>query len=177
MKKGNGESNRIVIRVAIVAAVLIVCLALLVISLIRIEYTDSGIMPVPASTLASRFHAALGASTPASEMRQMFKGDWFVFSFPYKGHHTALHWAAAEGKIDLLEFFLDETPFNVSSQPGPNQDTPIHSAIRGSQIEAVDLLLTRGADVHLTGSDQLPALELAIQLDREEIADLIRRRH
>ncbi|KAJ3112763.1 Palmitoyltransferase Hip14 [Physocladia obscura] len=60
---------------------------------------------------------------------------------------TAMHWAAINNQVAVLNILLDSTDNSVIDVTGGAlQSTPLHWAARAGQIHAATLLLSRGAD-------------------------------
>eukprot|EP00008_Paramoeba_atlantica_P015586 CAMPEP_0201475548 /NCGR_PEP_ID=MMETSP0151_2-20130828/956_1 /ASSEMBLY_ACC=CAM_ASM_000257 /TAXON_ID=200890 /ORGANISM="Paramoeba atlantica, Strain 621/1 / CCAP 1560/9" /LENGTH=185 /DNA_ID=CAMNT_0047855669 /DNA_START=120 /DNA_END=677 /DNA_ORIENTATION=+ len=72
---------------------------------------------------------------------------------------TALHFAAAHGRVELLRLLIDKTA-NISAQD-KDGNTPLHLAAGWGKIDAVIALLERNADPSIVNKEKLTAAELA----------------
>lgn len=80
--------------------------------------------------------------------------------------------AVKAGDRQTLQTLLEG--FDVDT-PGYNRNTPLHAAARRGQIETIDWLLQRGADVNARNQNGQTPLAVAVQWKREEAARLLRR--
>ena len=84
-----------------------------------------------------------------------------------------LYLAAGEGRLEVVRYLLDEgADVNAREQFG---DTALTEAVFNGQLAAVKELLLRGADVNAIG-DGGTALDIAINRNHSEIADLLKHR-
>jgi ankyrin repeat protein len=86
---------------------------------------------------------------------------------------TPLHFAAREGHLGLLDFFIDKrAQVNIKDASGA---TALHEAARAGNIEAMELLLSRGADPNAQDAKGNSALHLGIppESHREAIGLLL----
>ncbi len=60
---------------------------------------------------------------------------------------NSIHEAAENGDMEQLRHYLRQKP-SLMEVKGEGGRTPLQEAVCGSQMEAVNLLLSRGADVH-----------------------------
>ena len=73
------------------------------------------------------------------------------------GENSALHAAAYYGAVGCLGRFLDAWGNTACNLRNELSQTALHCAARGGQVEAIELLLTAGADVTaLDADDQTP---------------------
>ena len=78
-----------------------------------------------------------------------------------------IHLAACEGRIQFLRMFVSEFGANPNIRSRFSQSTPLHQAVSGLKVEAIEVLLEMGAhvDAKLSTSEesqQFTALELAM---------------
>ena len=78
-----------------------------------------------------------------------------------------IHLAACEGRIQFLRMFVSEFGANPNLRSRFSQSTPLHEAVSGLKVEAIEILLEMGAhvDAKLSFSEesqQFTALELAM---------------
>ena len=78
-----------------------------------------------------------------------------------------IHLAACEGRIQFLRMFVSEFGANPNIRSQVSQSTPLHQAVSGLKVEAIEVLLELGAivDAKLSISEesqQFTALELAV---------------
>lgn len=91
---------------------------------------------------------------------------------------TALHYAAASGSTAIIRRLLDEAAFIDAESP--NRTTPLMMAARGGHVEAVQLLISEGADLAQKNELGLTAADFARAQGHDELARqidaLLRRR-
>ncbi|GMK59316.1 hypothetical protein CspeluHIS016_0703310 [Cutaneotrichosporon spelunceum] len=83
---------------------------------------------------------------------------------------SALHDAASEGDTEALAKLLDDTNVNAKDEYG---FTMLHLAVDRGRVEAVKLLLDRGADKSILDPDGQTAHDLATVSGRDEIIPLL----
>jgi uncharacterized protein len=72
---------------------------------------------------------------------------------------TALHYAAAVGRNDIVQLLLDNSAYIDAESP--NKTTPIMMAARAGHILTVKLLLDEGADASLKTTEGRTAIDFA----------------
>lgn len=74
---------------------------------------------------------------------------------------TALHFAAASGRVDIIQFLLLQGAYtNAWDAKGR---TPLHKAAENGHATAVEALLAAGADASLrAGKDECSILDVAV---------------
>jgi ankyrin repeat protein len=93
-----------------------------------------------------------------------------------KNHRTALHWAAASGKADMVRLLASDdrgrlrTRLDVTNNRGR---TPLHLATNNHHVEIVKILLDGGADPRLANDGGWTALHIAAERGYEDIVDLL----
>ncbi|WP_341817238.1 ankyrin repeat domain-containing protein [Wolbachia endosymbiont (group A) of Agelastica alni] len=75
-------------------------------------------------------------------------------------NHTPLHYAAREGKLELIKFLLNKG-FSIEARD-KDDSTPLHYAARKGQLEAAKLLLDEGASIEAENKDGKTPLDIAI---------------
>jgi ankyrin repeat protein len=92
--------------------------------------------------------------------------------------HLALALAAQHGQVEVLRLLLDagEDPSRYNPEGHHSHCTPLHQAIWSNQMQAVELLVARGARLDLQDSIyQGTPLDWALYGERAEIAGFLRR--
>lgn len=84
---------------------------------------------------------------------------------------TALHYAAAIGDTKIMLLLIDKSA-NIDVE-SPNKTTPLMMAVRSGNTDAVQLLLSKGADIHRINGMGLTALDFAVQLEKREITEVL----
>jgi len=74
-------------------------------------------------------------------------------------HCTALHMAARRGNVEVAEALL-ECGAGIEFKDSAG-DTPLRRAVNCNQVDVARLLVSRGADVHSSGSRELTPLTAA----------------
>ncbi|MEC9081981.1 MAG: ankyrin repeat domain-containing protein [Verrucomicrobiota bacterium] len=94
-----------------------------------------------------------------------------------KGATLSVHLAARHGDIDALDDWLKRNRANVHVRVKKHRATPLHWAAEADQIEAVELLLNRGADKTVrTDGGWTPLHSAAAKGSTNVIALLLKRR-
>jgi ankyrin repeat protein len=87
---------------------------------------------------------------------------------------TALHSAAAAGRIDIARLLIDRgADVNASHQ---GQFTALHAAATTGQLELATLLLDRGAEINARSAMGKTALAYAVEAGQSEVAKLLESR-
>jgi ankyrin repeat protein len=87
---------------------------------------------------------------------------------------TALHYAAINGRVSLIQYLLDHHAYIDALSP--NGTTPLMLAARAGHIQAVKLLLDRGAEMSLKNAVGMTVIEFAESGNQSEIADGLKSR-
>lgn len=121
-----------------------------------------------------------------------FVGETAIMLAAYRGHlesvkllyrHAArldqpgwapIHYAAIEGKTEVLRFLLDQGA--MIDAPAPNGATALMLTARGGHIAALKLLLERGANPALRTDSGGSALDWAEAANHTEAANLLRQK-
>ncbi|NGX43091.1 MAG: hypothetical protein K940chlam7_01382 [Chlamydiae bacterium] len=111
-----------------------------------------------------------------------WKEDWIARCIDYKvaihecdlEGNTALHHAAKEGAVHLLQCLLSDIDVQATNHHG---ETPLHIAIQAGEAEAVGKLLDEGANVNsrvlYQGKIQVNALQLAVLRGETRCVDFL----
>ncbi|MCS6763005.1 MAG: ankyrin repeat domain-containing protein [Candidatus Protistobacter heckmanni] len=121
----------------------------------------------------------LEAQTPAGEtplMAAAWRGNLEVVKLLVDGKSaevskpgwTALHYAAAQGHIEIVRYLFEQSAYIDAASP--NGTTPLMMAARGGHIHVVKLLLDEGADLFLWNQRGLSAVDFAELGNQSEIA-------
>jgi len=84
---------------------------------------------------------------------------------------TALHYAAANGSEELIDFLLSESAYIDAESP--NKTTPLMMAVRFGKYNAANLLIEQGADIGLKNEQGLTALDFAMEIERSDLIELL----
>lgn len=79
---------------------------------------------------------------------------------------TALHLAAEGDGIECLQFFLDQELLKEFEPRTSHGWTPLHCAAWNDSHEAIELLISKGADVNALANDKSSPLHIAVREDR-----------
>lgn len=100
-----------------------------------------------------------------------FKQDSYAtYWVRYRGW-TALHIAALNGHIDVVEFLVAKGA-DVNAKNKSNA-TPLHFAALVGQKGVVEILLANGADIHAKDNNGKTPLDMAAQKDHKVVVDLL----
>jgi len=105
-------------------------------------------------------------------LRPVDKLPSFIYRFAYLARTTALHCAASQGKLTVVNFLLGRgAPIN--STANPKGMTPLHLAIVGDHLDIIARLLGAGADSLIKDKRGRTALALATKLRRDAVRTLL----
>ena len=105
-------------------------------------------------------------------MEALLAADASLLSHKARGiGHTAMHWAAAGGDKNLMQWLLSmKADVNCRNN---SEATPLHTAASSGQAYSVEWLLTRGADGSLVNDDGNTAADMAKKKNRPDLATTI----
>ena len=108
---------------------------------------------------------------------QRFVSEGISVDAKNRGDVTPLHEAAYSGHTQIIQWLLDNgatiNTRTVAERGYPGAETPLYMAVEMRQLEAVRLLLSRGADTNLKSSDGASALDTAAADGRLDIVTLL----
>ena len=84
---------------------------------------------------------------------------------------TALHYAASNGHVAVIEFLLDHSAYIDAESP--NGTTPLMMAAMYGSPESVKVLIQAGADLQIKNQLGMTALDFAVRGDRQNAKELI----
>jgi uncharacterized protein len=84
---------------------------------------------------------------------------------------TPLHYAATTGQLSVIDMLLEN--YAYIDAESPNGSTPLMMAAHYGSLEAVERLLTAGADPLLKNEKGLTAIDFAYGANRPEVAKII----
>ncbi|KIJ06606.1 hypothetical protein PAXINDRAFT_91740 [Paxillus involutus ATCC 200175] len=85
---------------------------------------------------------------------------------------TALHVASRHGHLEVVKTLLDY-PNTIINPDDQSLGTPLHSACLGGHISIVELLVQKGADVNMQGSNSCTPIHLACSGGHVSIVKLL----
>jgi len=88
----------------------------------------------------------------------------------YLNHKFPLHYASAEGNIEALEYLVSEFDINTRDKL---DSTPLHVAVINNQQEAIEFLVTQGANINALAYDDYSPLSLAIHQQNFDIINYL----
>ena len=89
------------------------------------------------------------------------------------GGAGAIHYAAQDGHLDVLDALLSENSVYVNAQTRTKAWAALHFAAHQGRLDAVQLLLKRGASVYLASAHGRTPLHLALQGDHRDVAQAL----
>ncbi|KFY88352.1 hypothetical protein V498_06811 [Pseudogymnoascus sp. VKM F-4517 (FW-2822)] len=81
------------------------------------------------------------------------------------GDFYPLHTSALEGHDALVRLLVTEEKYDINIRRVPDQQTPIHAAVRSNSATIINLLIDLGADVTAADQDKDTALHIAAAMD------------
>lgn len=87
---------------------------------------------------------------------------------------TPLHYAAAAGQVEIIEYLLDHAA--QIDAISPNRTTPLMMAVSSGRNKAVSVLIERGANLQARNDAGMTAYDFALHYEQKSIAkDLAKR--
>ncbi|XP_023390373.1 transient receptor potential cation channel subfamily A member 1 [Pteropus vampyrus] len=86
---------------------------------------------------------------------------------------SALHHAAEEGQVELMEMIVSDSPCEVLNVMDNYGNTPLHWAVVKNQAESVKFLLSKGANPNLQNNSMMAPLHLAVQGGHNEVVKVL----
>ncbi|XP_037659349.1 transient receptor potential cation channel subfamily A member 1 isoform X2 [Choloepus didactylus] len=86
---------------------------------------------------------------------------------------SALHHAAEEGQIEMMEMIINESSCEVLNEMDSYGNTPLHWATEKNQVESVKFLLSKGANPNLRNSHMMGPLHIAVQCMHHEVMKVL----
>ncbi|XP_066561064.1 death-associated protein kinase 1 [Amia ocellicauda] len=86
---------------------------------------------------------------------------------------TPIHFAAFGGNKGVLQYLLVKAPQAVNHRGLKNLSSPLHEAVSGKTVQAVEFLLSQGADCNLQNQDGNTPLHLAASQRSKCICSLL----
>lgn len=117
----------------------------------------NGMMPV---------HLAVNTRTAAVSMMKFLlglkRGKRVTVNKPAhdEDRHTALHYAARHGNLEMIELLL-KSGAKVSDLGGKDGESPLHTAAWWNMVAATKLLIDKGADINLADNNGCTPLHIA----------------
>jgi ankyrin repeat protein len=84
---------------------------------------------------------------------------------------TPLHYASRRGRVGVSRVLIDHGAVNARKF---NNWTPLHSSVYHGYLELTELLLERGANVHVLSDEGLTPYQLSLQRSHRKVAYLLR---
>jgi len=108
----------------------------------------------------------------AKAVKLLVKRGADIYSRNLEGF-TPLHLVSRNGYLDLVEFFVIECNFQNLDVPLPDGTTPLHLACMNQNKEVVELLVQKGANVHLSDKENKNSLHYAAKSAYSELIEFI----
>jgi len=84
---------------------------------------------------------------------------------------TQLHWAAGDGRIKDVKFFLEKgADINARDK---NSNTPLHKAVFSGHTKTAELLIAKGADINVRDNNGSTPLHTAAFRGHSKIVELL----
>jgi len=87
---------------------------------------------------------------------------------------SAVHYAAASGSVETLDFLLEHAAYIDSESP--NKTTPLMMALRFGKYDTAKALIDGGADVSLKNDAGMTAMNFAEESERKDLISLLKNR-
>jgi len=87
---------------------------------------------------------------------------------------TALHAAMFQDNMKIVELLID-AGLDVNAQGTYNKYTPLHDAVWANNLTAAKLLIKYGAKTNIKSRDGLTAYEKALDENKKELANYLKR--
>ncbi|MFZ6686338.1 ankyrin repeat domain-containing protein [Undibacterium sp. SXout11W] len=87
---------------------------------------------------------------------------------------SAVHYAAASGSVETLDFLLEHAAYIDSESP--NKTTPLMMALRFGKYDTAKVLIDAGADINLKNDAGMTAMNFAQESERKDLILLLKNR-
>ncbi|XP_006860133.1 PREDICTED: transient receptor potential cation channel subfamily A member 1 [Chrysochloris asiatica] len=86
---------------------------------------------------------------------------------------TPLHYAAAEGQVELMEMIINDSCCDVLNVKDNYGNTPLYWAAEKNQVKSIQFLLIRGANPNLRNNNMMAPLHAAVQCCHNEVMKVL----
>ncbi|WP_265039233.1 ankyrin repeat domain-containing protein [Wolbachia endosymbiont (group A) of Yponomeuta plumbellus] len=95
-------------------------------------------------------------------------GEKNILEIRDNGGRVPLHYAAYNGKLDVVKYFVDEGKVDVNLRDNDGQ-VPLHSASWSGHLDVVEYLISKGADINAKDKDGKTPLDVATDQKHNDV--------
>ncbi|KAF2820834.1 ankyrin, partial [Ophiobolus disseminans] len=107
-------------------------------------------------------HAAWSSQSQPELFSYFLKRQPALYDVPDHEGKSLLHYASEHGNIPLMEYLCSFPNARIAHSDATGR-TPIHYAVRSRRVQAIDVLVSKGADIFSVGARGWNPLHEAVQ--------------